>query len=130
MTDEQQIRSAIDTWLEASKEGDGQTLASLLDDDMLFVVAAGEPFGKKEFFAGGTMKPSLFESKADVREVVVHGDWAMTRLVLDLKIVPPGMTEAMTLKGPILSLWRKGADGRWRLWRDANMVAPVAPAQG
>jgi uncharacterized protein (TIGR02246 family) len=124
MTDEQQIRSAIESWLEATRQGDGETLASLLDDEMLFVVAGGA-FGKKEFFSGGTQKPSLFESNVDILEVVVNGDWALTRLVLDLKIVPPGASDAMTLKGPILSVWRKGPDSRWRIWRDANMVAPA-----
>jgi ketosteroid isomerase-like protein len=70
--------------------------------------------------------PFRFESKVDIREVVVHGDWALTRVELDVEIVPTKGASPVKLSGPTVSVWRKTPQGRWTIWRDANMVAPVS----
>ncbi len=124
--DEDAIRDAIRDWLKASKEGDSEALQALLDDDVLFVTPGQAPFGKKEFFAGEQGPPFRFESKADMLEVVVHGEWALTRMQLDLLITPARDAAPMHLVGPTMTVWRKGPKGRWMIWRDANMVAPLA----
>jgi uncharacterized protein (TIGR02246 family) len=118
--DEQAIRETISKWLTASKEGDLQTLATILDDDVLFVVLARPSFGKKEFLAGSPGKPFQFDSTVDVREVVVNGDWALTRVQLAIEITATKGAKTVRLGGPTMSVWRKSAAGR-----DANMVAPV-----
>ena len=123
MTDENAIRETIAKWLAASKEGDSKALASMLDDDVLFVVFGRASFGKKEFLAGSAGRPYRFESTVDIREVVVHGDWALTRVQLTIEIPVTKDGKAMRLAGPTMSVWRKAA-GRWVIWRDANMVAP------
>ena len=125
MNDEQTIREAISTWLEASKEGDATALATILDDDMLFVVAGRPAFGKKEFLAGSVGKPYRFESTTDVLEVVVNGDWALTRVQLQVEMVATIGGQTMRLRGPTMTVWRKSDTGHWRIWRDANMVAMV-----
>ncbi len=131
MTDEDVIRANIDAWLRATKEGNAEALSSLLDDDVLFVVPGRAPFGKKEFFAGGTMAPLRFESKVEIAEVVVHGDWALTRIHLELQIEFSRDSGTMSLAGPTMSVWRKTPAGRWSIWRDSNMVAPAgAPDAG
>jgi uncharacterized protein (TIGR02246 family) len=126
MRDEDAIRNTIGEWLKATKNGDSSTLASILDDDVLFVVPGRPPFGKKDFFAGDLGKPFRFESKVDIREVVVHGDWALTRVDLAIEITVAEGAAPMKLAGPTMSVWRRMTDGRWAIWRDANMVAPVA----
>ncbi len=125
MSDEAAIRDTIHRWLKASKEGDTDALSSMLDDDVLFVTLGQAPFGKKEFFAGGGGAPFRFESRVDIQEVVVHGDWAVTRVRLEIEMMPAKDAALVKLAGPTMSVWRKTSDGRWTIWRDANMVAPV-----
>ena len=125
MNDEQVIRETILNWLAASKQGDAQSLAAMLDDDMLFVVRGRSPFGKQEFLAGSQGKPYAFEANANVREVVVNGNWALTRVELLIEVTARKGMKQMQLKGPTMTVWRKTATGRWLIWRDANMVAPA-----
>jgi uncharacterized protein (TIGR02246 family) len=128
MDDEQAIREAISDWLAASKEGDVQTLAAILDDDALFVVLGRPPFGKAEFLAGASGKPHRFDSSLDVRDVVVNGDWALTRVQLAIELTATRGAKAARFDGVTMSVWRKSATGRWLIWRDSNMVAPVGEA--
>ena len=125
MSDESAIRETITNWLRASKEGDSKALSSLLDDDVLFVVPGRTPFGKSEFFAGSHAAPARFGSRLDVLEVVVHGDWALTRVELQLEIQATEDAATVKLAGPTMTVWRRSPAGRWRIWRDANMVVPV-----
>lgn len=125
MSDEQAIRDTIEAWLAASKRGDNAALASMLDDDVLFLTPAAPPFGKREFFAGGGGKPFRFDATVEIPEVVVHGDWALTRVELTIEIQAAPDAPLMKLAGPTMSVWRKAPGGRWMIWRDANMVAPV-----
>ena len=125
MSDEERIRETVRKWLEASKEGDSQSLSTMLDDDVLFTVPGRAPFGKREFFAHDPGKPYRFTAKADILEVVVHGDWALTRVHLEIGIEPVEGATTVRLTGPTMSVWRKTSDGRWVIWRDANMVAPA-----
>lgn len=126
MSDEKAIRDTIHAWLAATKAGDSATLAGMLDDDMLFVVQGRPAFGKREFFAGDGGAPHRFESKVAIHEVVVHGDWALTRVDLEIELTPTKDSAPMKLAGPTMSVWRKASSGQWRIWRDANMVAPAA----
>ena len=125
MDDEQAIQETISKWLTATKEGDLQALDSILEDDVVFVVLGRPPFGKKEFLAGSQGKPYQFDSTADVREVVVNGNWALTRVQLAIEITATKGAKTMRLNGPTMSVWRKSATGRWRIWRDANIVRSI-----
>jgi uncharacterized protein (TIGR02246 family) len=125
VSDDEAIRDTIHGWLEATKHGDTKTLADMLDDDMLFVVKGAPPFGKKEFLAGGQGAPHRFEAKVEIPEVTVHGDWALTRVNLEIEMAQTPGAEPLRLAGPTMTVWRRTPDGRWTIWRDANMVAPV-----
>ena len=72
----------------------------------------------------GGVAPSRFESKVDIREVVVHGDCASTRVDLEIEVAPTKDSKPVKLAGRTMSVCRKKPGGRW-VWRDANMVAPV-----
>ena len=45
--DERAIRELIATWMRASMAGDTETVLSLMADDVVFMVAGQEPFGKQ-----------------------------------------------------------------------------------
>ena len=69
MSDEQAIRDLVARWLAASKAGDLDTVLSLMADDVLFMVAGQEPFGKAAFAAASVLA-------ADIRAdgVLGHAD--------------------------------------------------------
>ena len=51
MSDEAAIRQVVDTWMDATRNGDLATILTLMTDDVLFMVPGREPFGKDAFAA-------------------------------------------------------------------------------
>ena len=121
--DEQAIRESVETWLAASKRGDLSTLLDLLADDVLFIVAGKEPFGKEEFAATQEqMKDVELDARIDIKEIEVAGDWAWMRSFLNLTFTREGKSARHS--GHILNIWQKNSAGRWVIKRDANFVKP------
>jgi uncharacterized protein (TIGR02246 family) len=121
--DERAIREVVATWIAASRAGDHDTVLSLMTDDVVFMVPGAEPFGKAAFAAASKgQRPALIEGSADIVELKVLGDWAWLRNRLKVTIAPPGGSPA-TRSGYTLTILRKEPDGRWRLARDANLLA-------
>ena len=125
--DEKAIRQLVETWMEASREGDLATVLSLMTEDVVFMVPCREPFGREAFAAAaGSMSGTQIDGTNEIVEIKVLGDWAFTRNHIELTITPPE-GESMRRAGDTLTLFQKGADNRWRLARDANLV--VAPGE-
>jgi len=120
--DKQAIRETVDRWLEASKQGDVNTLLSLLADDVIFITPDREPFGK-EAFAGASNENPEMEAAIDIKEIEVAGDWAWMRSFLKVRFTPPG-GDATKHSGHILTIFQKQSDDRWVIKRDANFVKP------
>lgn len=121
--DEQAIRDLVATWIKASESGDAQTVLGLIADDAIFMVPGREPFGKDAFHATSeTMKNARMTGTSDIREINVLGDWAYIRNYIEVTITPPG-GNAMRRSGYTLSILRKQPNGKWVLWRDANLIA-------
>jgi uncharacterized protein (TIGR02246 family) len=77
--DEQEIRDLVAEWARASGAGDLEAIKPLMDDDILFLTASNEPFGRDPFI-------QHFENSVKQMDLTVS------------------------------------AGGRWKLWRDANLV--------
>ena len=121
--DERAIRDVIASWLTASAAGDSETVLSLMSDDVVFLVAGREPFGKQQFVASQSALTShRIEARSDVREVVVSGDLAYARAQLSVTMTPIAGGAPVRRSGPTLSIFRRLADGRWVLARDANLL--------
>ena len=120
--DERAIRELVERWMEASRAGDTAAVLELMTDDVLFTVPGREPFGKEAFRqTSETMRDVRVDGRAEVREIEVLGDRAWVRNHIDLTIMQPD-GEALRRSGYTLTILRKGNDGRWRLYRDANLV--------
>jgi uncharacterized protein (TIGR02246 family) len=121
-SDERAIRELIQTWLRATKDGDDPAVLRLIDDDALFLVAGREPFGKAEFGGQSDARKGVrIEGQGEVAEVVVSGDWAWARTHLRITITPPEDSPLLRT-GWTLTVFRRGGDGTWRMYRDANFV--------
>lgn len=93
MTDEQQIRDLVATWMSASRAGDVDTVLSLMTDDAVFLVPGQPPMRKSDFAAAsraqtGADAPTI-DGTSDVEEIVVAGDVAYMRSRLTITVTPP-----------------------------------------
>ena len=120
--DERAIRNVVDTWITASKTGDVATVLSLITDDAVFMTPGQPPFGKEAFAKmSDGMKDVQVDGTSDIQEVQVFGEVAYLRNFLRISMtMPDGKT--VRRSGYTLTILRKGADGKWRLSRDANLV--------
>jgi uncharacterized protein (TIGR02246 family) len=122
--DEQAIRKLIDDWMQASARGDAAKVLSLMSDDVVFMTAGREPFGKKEFAAQSQgLKDVKLEGVAKPVEIKVLGDWAYLRNHIDLTMTPK-TGQAMKRSGYTLTILNRQPDGRWVITRDANLMPP------
>jgi uncharacterized protein (TIGR02246 family) len=128
--DEREIRELVATWMAATRDGDGQKVLDLMTDDALFLVAGlPQPMNKAAFEAASRAQQGAgapqFDGKSEIREIKVLGDWAWLWTQLTVTVTPPGGGKPTKRAGYTLSILRK-ENGRWRLARDANLLAPVA----
>jgi uncharacterized protein (TIGR02246 family) len=122
-SDERAIRDVIATWMRASLDGDNDAVLSLVSDDVVFLGPGRPAFGKKEFAAAQDgLEAYRVEGTSDIREVYVSGDLGYAWTELTVSITPRAGGEAVRRSGPTLTIFRRRADGRWVLARDANML--------
>ncbi|MDX8494848.1 SgcJ/EcaC family oxidoreductase [Mesorhizobium sp. VK22B] len=121
--DESAIRQVVETWMAASRKGDLETVLGLMTDDVVFMVPGKEPFGKEAFAAASKgMGETKIDGTSEIVELKLLGDWAVIRNRIEMTATPPG-GEPVRRSGYTLTLLRKEGDGRWRLARDANLLA-------
>ena len=125
--DEQAIRSLVATWMKATADGDLPRVLELMADDVVFLGPGRPPMRGKDAYAAATRAmegKTGVEGTADIQEVRVFGDWAYCWNQLTVTMHPAGGAAPSRLTGPALSVFRKMPDGRWVIFRDANMIAP------
>jgi uncharacterized protein (TIGR02246 family) len=126
--EEQQIREIISTWISATAEGDLDRVLGLMAEDVVFLSAGQPPLRGRDAFESvsrsmaGKMR---FEGHPDIREIHVAGDYAFCWTRLHVTATPRDEGLPIRRAGDVFSVFRKEQDGRWRLFRDANMLAPV-----
>jgi uncharacterized protein (TIGR02246 family) len=128
--DEEQIRALIETWMTATKAGDLARVLELMDEDVVFIGPGRPPMRGRDAFAAASraMEGKVrFEGTADIQEIEVFGDWAYLWNQLSVTTVPDADGAPTRRTGPVLSVLRKKPDGRWVIFRDANMITPDEP---
>ena len=125
LSEEGKIRELIDTWLEASKAGDLETVRALMTDDVVFLTRDGV-MERDDFVASFQAMAGNVDLNGlpDIREISVMGDVAVCWNKLRVEIKPHRGTPKVHA-GDVLTVFRRGEDGRWRLWRDANLLTAV-----
>lgn len=127
-SDEQEIRQLVSSWMSATKAGDVESVLSLMSDDVVFLVTGQPEMRKAEFAAAAKAQAkgdaATFDGNSEIQEIRVLGDWAFMRARLTVVATPPNGGAQVTRSGPTLSILKKES-GKWRLARDANMLAPT-----
>jgi len=120
--DERAIRALVQEWMRASKAGDTAAVLDLMTEDVLFMTPGAEPFGKDAFRErAASLNAVEIDGHAETLEIEVLGDRAWLRNRLEMTMTPAG-GEARRRSGYTLTILKQGGDGRWRLFRDANLV--------
>jgi uncharacterized protein (TIGR02246 family) len=132
--DEAAIRRLVQRWFDATRAGDIDTVAGLMTEDVVFMVPGKEAFGRDAFLAAArAMQGVKIEGGSTVQEVEVLGDLAWVRGQVNVAVTPWHGGPMKHMAGGTLSIFRRGADGAWRLARDANLISPgpaeAAPAE-
>jgi uncharacterized protein (TIGR02246 family) len=126
--DEQAIRNLVETWLRATREGDVDTVLSLMTPDVIFLVPGQPPMQGRDGF-GDALRAVLgkqsIESTSEIEEIVVSGDIAYCRTRLKVMVTSKHNQTPMERSGHTLSILRRTEDGKWLLARDANLVVPT-----
>jgi uncharacterized protein (TIGR02246 family) len=124
----EKIREVVTTWMRATAESDLETVSSLIAEDAVFLLPDQPPMRGREAFASA-LRSALgqvrIEGKPDIQEICVAGDFAFCWNQLFLTVTPLQGGPAQRRAGPTLSVFRKEPDGRWILFRDANMLKAV-----
>jgi len=120
--DERAIRDLVQAWMTASKAADTATVLDLMTDDVVFMTPGREPFGKDAFRdSSAAMRDLEIDGRAETLEVEVLGNRAWIRNRLEMRMARPGQPP-QERSGYTLTVLKKSADGKWRLFRDANLV--------
>jgi uncharacterized protein (TIGR02246 family) len=127
--EKQKIRELIETWMRATRESNLELVLSLMADDVVFLLPGRPPMRGKDGFAAASRGASgkmKFEGKPEIQEIQIAGDFAFCWNYLAVTITPlEGGGAPMSRAGHILSVFRKEPDGRWLLYRDANLLTAV-----
>jgi uncharacterized protein (TIGR02246 family) len=126
--EKQKIRDVISTWLRATTAGDIDTILTLMAEDVIFLTPGQPPMRGRDVFAAGlraTVDRFRIDGQPDIQEIHIAGNYAFCWHHLSITITPKPAGAPSRLAGHILSVFRKEPDGRWVLFRDSNMVAPV-----
>jgi len=127
--DEQAIRDVIALWHRATRDGDVETVLTLMSDDVIFLVAGQPPMrGRSAFERGlrGLLSQHRVESTGDVQEVEVSGNLAYCWTILNVRVIPVAGGDAVVRSGNALSIFKRQPGGAWLLVRDANLLSQTS----
>ena len=125
--DEQQIRAVIDAWCEASSAGDLTAQFHLMTRDVVFLTSGRAPMRRDEFAAAfrAMTQVATIKCRSRPQEITISGDLALCWNLLEISVTPIEGGHVRKHAGNVLTALRRGSDGQWRIWRDANLLTPA-----
>ena len=122
------IREVIANWIRASAAGDLDGILRLMSEDVVFLLPGRLPMRGKASFAAafnGSKGKMQVEGQPAIQEIEVFGHFAYCWSFLSLTLTPIPAGSVMSRAGHVLSIFRKEPDGKWVLYRDANLMATL-----
>ena len=124
--------AAIDKkFMEDANRGDAAAGAAAYTDDAILMPPNHSPLEGKQAIEQylAEIAPLFQDSnfQLSILEVDVQGDTTIVRGTYSANITMPGVDATMTDQGKTLQVWKKQADGSWRIHRDTwNSNIPIA----
>ena len=91
------------------------------------MVAGASPFSValRKVDAGDHLGQFRIEGKPDIQEIRIAGGYAFCWNHISVTMTPLQGGSSKQRAEHILSVFRKEPDGRWLLFRDANLLTPI-----
>jgi uncharacterized protein (TIGR02246 family) len=128
--DFQSIRNLIAAWMNATVMGDLPKLLTMMDEDVVFLIAGQPPMRGREAFAA-TFRAGLQQYRIDptvkIQEIQLSGGLAYCWNHLSILVTPLQGGSLQRRTGHTLTVLRKNPDGRWVVFRDANLLSADPP---
>jgi uncharacterized protein (TIGR02246 family) len=126
-SDDQKIRALIDAWGEASEAGDLTALMQLMTEDVVFLTSGNAPMRRKQFAEVFSAMVVIIDltCRSNVQEITISGDLALCWNLLEVSFTPVEGGQTRKHAGNVFTALRRGPDGQWRIWRDANLLTLV-----
>ncbi len=123
--DKDQIRELLVAWMRATAAGQLEPLLELMDEEVVFLIPGQAPMRGRESFAmafKAALQRFRIEGRSQIQEIQIAGDLAYcwNHLLVTMTPLPNGAP--IRRSGYTLSVLRKKPDGRWVLFRDANLL--------
>jgi uncharacterized protein (TIGR02246 family) len=119
----QAIDSANARFADAMKRGDTTAMASNYSDDAIVMMPGVEAWRGRDAvrkgFAGFVSQAPVKEFTGKTDDVMVAGDVAVETGTYEMTLQPKGGKEIKD-KGKYLTIWKRQADGSWKIVRDIN----------
>jgi len=121
--DRQAILDVMRAWREATLRGDLPTILTLMTEDAVFLTPGNEPMTRERFIEvfRGFREGMKLEATQDVKDLQVSGDLAYAWTHLDVAVTLQDGSRGERA-GHVLTIFRRTADRRWQLARDANLL--------
>jgi uncharacterized protein (TIGR02246 family) len=130
--------AAIDKkFMEDVNRGNAAAGAAAYTDDAILMPPNHSPVEGKQaiekYLAEISSQLQLSNFQLSILEVDVQGDTTIVRGTYSSSFTVPGTDAPMEDRGKTLNVWKRKADGSWKLHRDiwnSNMPIPVSPQTG
>jgi uncharacterized protein (TIGR02246 family) len=129
--DTAQIRELIADWLRATAAGDLDRLLGLMAEDVVYLLPGQPPMRGRESFAAAfrtALQSFRIEGRSQIQEIQVAGHMAYCWNHLTVTLRPLAGGSPARRSGNVLTVLRKNLNGRWQVFRDANLLTADAPA--
>ncbi len=121
MSDESEIRLAVDEFIAAYNAGKLDAITNIFADDLVDM-SAGDPTqtgeaAKRQFLSRVSKTHSSFKPTLTIQidELRVAGDWAFQRGSLSVSLVPKAGGPISFIKQRYLEIWRRNKQGKWKI---------------
>jgi ketosteroid isomerase-like protein len=122
------IRATVDNWVSAANAGDSDVVLAGLTQDLEILPPGEIPRKGNEArqHYGGIMEEFNVALSMSEEGVAVGGDWGYYRYVFQMKLTPKAGGDPLTDNGHGIYIYRRQADGTWKLAKD--IWSSLAPA--
>jgi uncharacterized protein (TIGR02246 family) len=123
-----QIRVALEKWKLDFNAGDASQVCALFAPDLISNFR-GQPEDSYNSLCANmqaalTDPAKTYHYDLEIKEILVSGDLAVVRLVWTLKVHPKDAAAEQTTREPGMDIFRRQADGSWKISRYMAYEAP------
>lgn len=119
--DEREIRSALESWTRDFNDKKKEEVCGLFAPDLIANYGNYPELNYEsictQLKSSLTMEDKTFRYTLDIKEIIVSGDLAVVRLIWTLDVRDTGGNLIETVKDRGMDIFRRQADGKWRISR-------------